>query len=202
MPSGPEPGPPATEIPHPIPDGSYFAEIPLGAITPNPRQPRTVFDEEAMAELVHSIQEVGLLQPVVVRPMGADESGPRYELVMGERRWRAAQEAGLTTIPAIIRETDDTDMLRDAVLHARSANAFYLPVVTKIDFFGRGHEPFDESEFSRRRLTRRSRERRISGGQERRGYRASQAARAHAAPASRRWRRDLLTKTTPKAEAK
>ena len=69
----------------PVPEGSYFAEIPLAAITPNPRQPRSVFDEDALAELVDSIGEVGLLQPVVVRPLGDD----RYELVMGERRWRA-----------------------------------------------------------------------------------------------------------------
>ena len=66
--------------------GSYFAELPLAAITPNPRQPREVFDEDAMAELVGSVREVGLLQPIVVRPAGPD----RYELIMGERRWRAA----------------------------------------------------------------------------------------------------------------
>jgi ParB family chromosome partitioning protein len=92
--------------------GAYFAELPLGQITPNRVQPRQVFDEEAMAELVHSIREVGLLQPVVVRRTG-DAS---YELVMGERRWRAAQEAGLEAIPAIVRETGDNDMLRDALL--------------------------------------------------------------------------------------
>jgi ParB family chromosome partitioning protein len=92
--------------------GAYFAELPIGQITPNAVQPRQVFEEEAMAELVHSILEVGLLQPVVVR-----RSGPEtFELVMGERRWRASQEAGLATIPAIVRETDDTDMLRDALL--------------------------------------------------------------------------------------
>ena len=68
----------------PIPEGSYFAELPTESITPNPRQPRTVFDEDAMAELVDSINEVGLLQPVVVRPLGDG----RFELVMGERRWR------------------------------------------------------------------------------------------------------------------
>ena len=96
--------------------GASFAVFPVDRISPNAAQPRSVFDEEAMAALAHSIQEVGLLQPVVVRPAGADEVGPRYELVMGERRWRAAQQAGLTTIPAIIRETDDTDMLRDALL--------------------------------------------------------------------------------------
>ena len=101
----------ATDHP-PMPDGAYFADLPIGQVSPNQVQPRQVFDEEAMAELVHSIREVGLLQPVVVRKSG-DES---YELVMGERRWRAAQEAGLETIPAIVRETDDADMLRDALL--------------------------------------------------------------------------------------
>ncbi len=73
----------------PVPDGSYFADLPLDSISPNPRQPRTVFDEEAMNELVESIREVGMLQPIVVRPLG----GARFELVMGERRWRAAQQA-------------------------------------------------------------------------------------------------------------
>ncbi|WP_318655576.1 MULTISPECIES: ParB/RepB/Spo0J family partition protein [unclassified Nocardioides] len=84
----------------------------MDQVRPNAVNPRTVFDEEAMAELVHSIKEVGLLQPVVVRRTGTDS----YELVMGERRWRATQAAGLTTIPAIVRETEDDDMLRDALL--------------------------------------------------------------------------------------
>ncbi len=97
---------------HSTPAGSYFAEVPIGSITPNPRQPRTVFDEDALDELVESIHEVGLLQPIVVRPLGAD----RYELVMGERRWRAAQRAGLEAIPAIVRETEEHDLLRDALL--------------------------------------------------------------------------------------
>lgn len=97
---------------HPVPEGSYFAELALDRIVPNPRQPRTVFDEEAMEELVQSVQEVGLLQPVVVRPVGDD----RFELVMGERRWRASQAAGLTAIPAIVRRTEDHDLLRDALL--------------------------------------------------------------------------------------
>ncbi len=92
--------------------GSYFTEIPLDAVLPNPRQPRQVFDEDAMAELVHSIREVGLLQPVVVRPLG----GERYELIMGERRMRAARQAGLTELPAIVRATGDDVMLRDALL--------------------------------------------------------------------------------------
>jgi ParB family chromosome partitioning protein len=95
------------------PVGAHFAEIPLDAITPNPRQPREVFDEEALAELVHSLREVGLLQPVVVRPVG---DGSSYELIMGERRWRAAREAGFGAIPAIVRDTGDDDMLRDALL--------------------------------------------------------------------------------------
>jgi len=94
----------------PVP-GARFAELPVGDIRPNPRQPRTVFDEDALAELVGSIKEIGVLQPVVVRQV-ADG----YELIMGERRWRATQEAGLTTIPAIVRETGDNDLLRDALL--------------------------------------------------------------------------------------
>jgi ParB family chromosome partitioning protein len=96
----------------PVPDGSYFAELPLDSISPNPRQPRTAFDEDAMNELVESVREVGLLQPIVVRPLG----GARFELVMGERRWRAAQLASLDTIPAIVRETADHALLRDALL--------------------------------------------------------------------------------------
>ena len=100
----------------PAPDatvaGAYFAELPISQVRPNARQPRQVFEAEALAELVHSIREVGLLQPVVVRRTGEDA----YELIMGERRWRASQEAGRDTIPAIVRETDDNDMLRDALL--------------------------------------------------------------------------------------
>jgi ParB family chromosome partitioning protein len=92
--------------------GAYFEEVAVGSITPNPRQPRRTFDEEALEELSASITEVGLLQPVVVRKLGEG----KYELVMGERRWRASQRAGLEYIPAIVRETPDTDMLRDALL--------------------------------------------------------------------------------------
>jgi ParB family transcriptional regulator, chromosome partitioning protein len=92
--------------------GAYFEEIAVGSVTPNPRQPRRTFDEEALDELAASITEVGLLQPVVVRKLG----GGNYELVMGERRWRASQQAGLEFIPAIVRETPDTAMLRDALL--------------------------------------------------------------------------------------
>ncbi|KUM79908.1 ParB/RepB/Spo0J family partition protein [Streptomyces curacoi] len=94
------------------PMGAHFAEIPLEAITPNPRQPREVFDEDALQELVTSIKEVGLLQPIVVRQIGPS----RYELIMGERRWRACREAGLEAIPAIVRATDDEKLLLDALL--------------------------------------------------------------------------------------
>jgi ParB family chromosome partitioning protein len=94
------------------PAGAYFAEIPLDSITPNPRQPREVFDEDALAELVTSIKEVGLLQPIVVRQLGPE----RFELIMGERRWRACREAGLESVPAIVRATDDEKLLLDALL--------------------------------------------------------------------------------------
>ncbi|MEU9861691.1 ParB/RepB/Spo0J family partition protein [Streptomyces sp. NPDC047971] len=94
------------------PAGAHFAELPLDFITPNPKQPREVFDEDALAELVTSIKEVGLLQPVVVRQLGAE----RYELIMGERRWRACREAGLERIPAIVRATEDEKLLLDALL--------------------------------------------------------------------------------------
>ncbi|GGX78525.1 ParB/RepB/Spo0J family partition protein [Streptomyces fructofermentans] len=94
------------------PVGAYFAELPLDSITPNSRQPREVFDEDALAELVTSIKEVGLLQPVVVRQQGPG----RYELIMGERRWRACREAGLEAIPAIVRATEDEKLLLDALL--------------------------------------------------------------------------------------
>jgi ParB family chromosome partitioning protein len=93
--------------------GAVYREIDPSVIDPNPRQPRQVFDEESLAELVHSIREFGLMQPIVVR---AVPGSPRYQLVMGERRWRAAQQAGLATIPAIVRQTADDSMLRDALL--------------------------------------------------------------------------------------
>ncbi|MEU4086038.1 ParB/RepB/Spo0J family partition protein [Streptomyces aureus] len=94
------------------PVGAHFAELPLDAITPNPRQPREIFDEDALAELVTSIKEVGLLQPVVVRQVASG----RYELIMGERRFRACREAGLEAIPAIVRATEDEKLLLDALL--------------------------------------------------------------------------------------
>lgn len=92
--------------------GAHFAEVPLEAVSPNPRQPREVFDEDALAELVTSIKEVGLLQPVVVRQTGPE----RYELIMGERRLRACKDAGLERIPAIVRATEDEKLLLDALL--------------------------------------------------------------------------------------
>ncbi|MGW1505784.1 ParB/RepB/Spo0J family partition protein [Streptomyces mirabilis] len=100
-----------SEVPS-SPVGAHFAELPLDYITPNPRQPREVFDEDALAELVTSIKEVGLLQPVVVRQV----SPARYELIMGERRFRACREAGLEAIPAIVRATEDEKLLLDALL--------------------------------------------------------------------------------------
>ncbi|WP_425350568.1 ParB/RepB/Spo0J family partition protein [Brevibacterium permense] len=96
-----------------IPD-TEFGEIDVDLIDANPRQPRTVFDEDLLAELVHSIREIGVLQPVVVRQKPSDRS--RFELIMGERRLRATKDAGLSTIPAIIRYVEDTDLLRDALL--------------------------------------------------------------------------------------
>lgn len=94
----------------PVP-GARFADVAIDSIVPNPQQPRSVFEAEAFAELVHSIKEFGVLQPVVVRTKGAG-----FELIMGERRLRASREAGLTTIPAVVRETADENMLRDALL--------------------------------------------------------------------------------------
>jgi ParB family chromosome partitioning protein len=95
--------------------GVRFAEIPVSDIHPNRKQPRSVFDEDDMAELVHSVREIGVLQPIVVRKSTEEGSEP-FELVMGERRWRAVQAAGLETIPAIVRDTTDDDLLRDALL--------------------------------------------------------------------------------------
>ncbi|NMM23623.1 MAG: ParB/RepB/Spo0J family partition protein [Phycicoccus sp.] len=111
----------------PVP-GARYAELSVLSIRPNPRQPRQVFDDDDMAELVNSIREVGVLQPVVVRPIPAEElhnaagqspdgdERPQFELIMGERRWRATQAAGLAFIPTIIKDTDDDDLLRDALL--------------------------------------------------------------------------------------
>jgi ParB family chromosome partitioning protein len=124
-----EAGSPDLSIEPDVPDGGLvpvagatFAELDITAIRPNPKQPRQVFDEDALAELAMSVREFGVLQPVVVRPISPEEidaSGDptvRFELVMGERRLRAASAGGLTAIPAIIRETADDALLRDALL--------------------------------------------------------------------------------------
>lgn len=121
--------------------GARFAELPVESIRPNPRQPRTVFEEEALEELVASIREVGVLQPVVVRSVGDDE----YELIMGERRWRATQAAGMALIPAIVRETEDSDLLRDALLenlHRSQLNPLEEAAAYQqlLDDFGCTHE--------------------------------------------------------------
>jgi ParB family chromosome partitioning protein len=87
-------------------------EIDINLISPNPKQPRTVFDEAALKELMVSIKEIGILQPPVVREV----SGGRYELIMGERRYRAAKAVGLKTIPVIIRQTPDNELLREALI--------------------------------------------------------------------------------------
>jgi ParB family chromosome partitioning protein len=124
--------------------GARFEELPVGSIRPNRKQPRTVFDEIDMAELVHSVREIGILQPIVVRSAPDDGDAP-YELVMGERRWRAAQAAELERIPAIIRDTTDDDLLRDALLenlHRSSLNpleeaAAYAQL---LEDFGTTHE--------------------------------------------------------------
>ena len=125
--------------------GATFREIPLDAISPNPRQPREHFDEDALAELVTSIKEVGLLQPVVVREV----SDGRYELIMGERRFRASREAGLTAIPAIVRETPDDALLRDALLenlHRQQLNPLEEAAAYQqlLEDFGATHEQLAE----------------------------------------------------------
>ena len=112
----------------PVP-GATFGEIPVEHIVPNTKQPRQVFDEDDLAELTASIREVGILQPIVVRPLTAPvEENPeaRYELIMGERRWRASTAAGRETVPAIVRHTEEVDLLRDALLenlHRTQLNA-------------------------------------------------------------------------------
>lgn len=121
--------------------GARFREIPIDAIAPNPRQPREHFDEDALAELVTSIKEIGLLQPVVVRERGDGA----YELVVGERRLRAVREAGQTVIPAIVRDTPDDAMLRDALLenlHRQQLNPLEEAAAYQqlLDDFGATHE--------------------------------------------------------------
>jgi ParB family transcriptional regulator, chromosome partitioning protein len=121
--------------------GAYFDEIPVASISPNPRQPRQIFDEDALAELAASIKVVGLLQPVVVRKVEAGQ----YQIVMGERRWRACQLAELDVVPAIVRETSDGDLLRDALienLHRQELNPLEEAAAYQqlLDDFGTTHE--------------------------------------------------------------
>ncbi|HEY6745670.1 MAG TPA: ParB/RepB/Spo0J family partition protein, partial [Mycobacteriales bacterium] len=131
---------PAADEPAQVP-GASFREIPVQAIRPNAKQPRQVFDEDAQEELKTSIREFGLLQPVVVR-----ETGPgAYELVMGERRWRASRDLGMAAIPAIVRETADDAMLRDALLenlHRAQLNPLEEAAAYRqlLDEFGTTHE--------------------------------------------------------------
>lgn len=128
----------------PVP-GARFAHIDPHSVTPNPRQPRAVFDEDALAELVGSIKEIGVLQPIVVRTK--HDGG--YELIMGERRLRASKEAGLEAIPAIVRDTDDHDMLRDALvenLHRSQLNPLEEAAAYQqlLEDFGITHEELAE----------------------------------------------------------
>src|SRR6478735_5973515 len=129
--------------------GAEFAELDIDSIRPNPKQPRTVFDEDHMAELVHSIREIGVLQPIVVRRIPTEQldeaQGRTFELIMGERRWRASQAADLAVIPAIIKETSDDDLLRDALLenlHRSQLNPLEEAAAYQqlLDDFGCSHE--------------------------------------------------------------
>lgn len=140
----------------PVP-GARYAELPLLSIRPNPKQPRKAFGDDEMAELVHSIREIGVLQPVVVRPIPSEDLAnaaaqtpegveqPIFELIMGERRWRATQSAGLAVIPAIIKDTHDDDLLRDALLenlHRSELNALEEAAAYQqlLDDFGCTHD--------------------------------------------------------------
>jgi ParB family chromosome partitioning protein len=140
----------------PVP-GARYAELPVLSIRPNPKQPRKAFGDDEMAELVHSIREIGVLQPVVVRPISTEELAgtpdggpggveqPLFELIMGERRWRATQAAGLAAIPAIIKDTSDDDLLRDALLenlHRSELNALEEAAAYQqlLDDFGCTHD--------------------------------------------------------------
>jgi ParB family chromosome partitioning protein len=139
--TGEPPGQARTQPGEPSFYGAHYAEIAVDAVTANPRQPRQTFDEDALAELAASIREVGLLQPIVVRPLAHG----RYELIMGERRWRASQQAELEQIPAIVRDTADTELLRDALienLHREQLNPLDEAAAYRqlLDDFGATHE--------------------------------------------------------------
>ncbi|MCU1676902.1 MAG: parB-like partition protein [Frankiales bacterium] len=121
--------------------GVRLLDVDLGDVDANPGQPRTVFDDDALAELAASIREVGVLQPIVVRPV----DGGRFQIVMGERRFRASRLAGLTTVPAIVRDTTDDDLLRDALLenlHREQLNPLEEAAAYKqlLEDFGATHE--------------------------------------------------------------
>ncbi len=123
------------------PGAAFLRQVPVDAIEPNPRQPRSSFDDDALAELTASVRAVGLLQPVVVRERAAG----RYQLVMGERRWRASRAAGLAEIPAIVRSTPDDALLRDAVLenlHRQQLNPLEEAAAYRqlLDDFGATHD--------------------------------------------------------------
>jgi len=96
--------------------GATLVSVPPSSIRPNPQQPRKEFRQDELDELIHSVTEFGVLQPIVVRPLASPEGTVQFELIMGERRLRAATAAGLATIPAVVRDTDDDAMLRDALL--------------------------------------------------------------------------------------
>jgi ParB family chromosome partitioning protein len=122
--------------------GAVLADIAVASITPNPHQPRVHFDEESLSELTASIAEMGVLQPILIRPIAGVDT---YELIAGERRWRAAQRAGLTTIPAVIRTTDDASSVEQALvenLHRQDLTALEEAAAYRqlIDDFGLTHD--------------------------------------------------------------
>ena len=130
---------------------SVLVEIAVSEIRPNPHQPRVHFDEESLAELAASITQIGVLQPILVRPLdrGPDEAGPAYELIAGERRWRAAGRAGLPTIPAVVRTTDDLASVEQALvenLHRQDLTALEEAAAYQqlIEDFGLTHEQLAE----------------------------------------------------------
>jgi ParB family chromosome partitioning protein len=125
---------------------AVLIDIPVADITPNPHQPRMLFDEESLAELTASVQQIGVLQPILVRPA---ESGTGYELIAGERRWRAAGRAGLATIPAVVRTTDDLAAVEHALvenLHRQDLTALEEAAAYQqlVEDFGLTHEQVAE----------------------------------------------------------
>ena len=121
--------------------GAVLSDVPVGAVSPNPNQPRVHFDEESLTELASSIAEMGVLQPILVRPLDDGE----FELIAGERRWRAAQRAGLTTIPAVVRLTDDVSSVEQALvenLHRQDLTALEEAAAYQqlLDEFGLTHD--------------------------------------------------------------